>query len=229
MSETPSPAPLIPLAVDVVAFGITNAGELTVASIERQDEDSKTVRALPGALVMQGERIKNTAHRALSKLTADSSKESPSLYTLTEQVMPVVDTQGRDYRLPSMSLPLIAFIDTPSDSDIWVPCEEVAAFDHQDIISTARVVLARKMYSTASDSWAGLGATGILPAKFRTADFNRLVRTLGGDSVPTSSANLNRVLTSSGISQDSEGFWSHGGYATPCKGDVAVTRGALGL
>lgn len=186
-----STVPMVPLAVDVIAFGVRPDGTATVASFERRDDLGRTVRALPGALVVQGETIAATARRALGKLGVPIS-----MMAVMEQCIGVVDTQGRDYRLPSLSLPLIAFIAVKEHDDhIFVPLHDINAFDHPAIIEKARQVFFDKVNSTAQDSWAELAAGFLLPDEFRTAQFNQMVRAIAPDGSKISSSNLNRVLT----------------------------------
>ncbi|WP_425476239.1 NUDIX hydrolase [Gordonia oleivorans] len=197
------PAILSVVSVDVVALTYdVSARRVLVATHARETEPYRGERALPGVVVRSGERLREAALRAVAKLGIDVP---PSALGQLQ----TFDEPSRDPRGPSLSIAMWATfwnderIHTPHT--LWEPLDHAPAlvFDHSTIVTTARRLLAERL-------WRDLDFTrGLTGAEFTATDAVAITRQLTDAEVHR--ANLNRdlaridVLTEAGVAPTSGG------------------------
>ncbi|GAB21869.1 putative hydrolase [Gordonia polyisoprenivorans NBRC 16320 = JCM 10675] len=182
----PEPGILSVVSVDVVALTYdAEARAVLVATHRRTTEPHLGERALPGVVVRSGERLTDAASRALTKLGID---EPPSAIGQLK----TFDEPSRDPRGPSLSVAMWATFwdsaDIRTEQAVWTPIDRdhPPAFDHAEIITAARSILAEKL-------WRDLGFTrGLTGPQFTATDAVTITRSLTGAEVHR--ANLNRDL-----------------------------------
>ncbi|UZF54657.1 NUDIX hydrolase [Gordonia polyisoprenivorans] len=182
----PEPGILSVVSVDVVALTYdAEARAVLVATHRRTTEPHLGERALPGVVVRSGERLTDAASRALTKLGVN---EPPSAIGQLK----TFDEPSRDPRGPSLSVAMWAtFWDSPdirTEQAVWTPIDRdhPPAFDHAEIITATRSILAEKL-------WRDLGFTrGLTGPQFTATDAVTITRSLTGAEVHR--ANLNRDL-----------------------------------
>lgn len=164
------------LAVDVVVVRC-DGPDLRFGVAERIFEPHLGELALPGVLMIAGERVADAAHRAVvTKLGI----EGDAIRNIT--VGQVYDTPERDERGPTVSIGCIAVVDpdrVESDFDCratWVGFDEAPTlpFDHDRIVSCSRRWLAELIWSDPAVLRALVGDT------FDTAQMGLLETNLAG-------------------------------------------------
>ncbi|MGV9671331.1 MULTISPECIES: NUDIX hydrolase [unclassified Gordonia (in: high G+C Gram-positive bacteria)] len=197
------PAILSVVSVDVVALTYdVSARRVLVATHARETEPYRGRRALPGVVVRSGERLREAALRAVTKLgIAAVPSALGQLQTF--------DEPSRDPRGPSLSIAMWATFwndgSIHTARTLWEPLDHPPAlvFDHSTIVTTARRLLAERL-------WRDLDFTrGLTGAEFTATDAVAITRQLTGAEVHR--ANLNRdlaridVLTEAGVAPTSGG------------------------
>jgi 8-oxo-dGTP diphosphatase len=164
--DYPRPA----VTVDCVVFGVAGGGELELLLIQRQEEPFRHRWALPGGFVRMDEDLDQAARRELREETNLSEVYLEQLYTFGAIER---DPRGRVvtvayYALAERSRHRIAAA-TDAESVAWFPLRGLPplAFDHQEIIATARARLQAKV------RYAPVGFE-LLPAKFTLSELQRL-------------------------------------------------------
>lgn len=174
------------LSVDVVALRFRPAEQpvLRLGIAERLYEPHAGDLALPGVLMVSGERVTEAATRAVeSKLGVDAADVR---LVLTGQVY---DTPDRDERGPTVSIGCLAVVDAEAEGRAtWVGFDGLPAlpFDHAEIIASTR----HWAYGVLWQNAAALGA--LLGNRFSTTDVAAVdSEMLGHDRNP---ANVRRDL-----------------------------------
>lgn len=171
------------LSVDVVALRMAEGG-LTIGLGSRMFEPHLGQLALPGVLMLAGERVVGAARRAvISKLGVRDDA------VLAMVVGQVYDTPERDERGPTVSIGCIAVVDadTPGTAT-WVGFDEVPQlpFDHSHIIDSTRRALRALIWEQPSLVRALLGES------FATKDMAAIDEALHGRR--RNPANVHRQL-----------------------------------
>ncbi|WHU48629.1 NUDIX hydrolase [Gordonia sp. L191] len=182
----PEPGILSVVSVDVVALTYDpQARAVLVATHRRTTEPHLGERALPGVVVYSGERLTDAATRALRKLGIN---EQPSAIGQLQ----TFDEPSRDPRGPSLSVAMWATFwdsaDIRTEQAVWTPIDSdrPPAFDHAEMITATRSILAEKL-------WRDLTFTrGLTGPQFTATDAVTITRSLTGAEVHR--ANLNRDL-----------------------------------
>ena len=186
MTEAPEGygAPLV--SVDVVPVALGAAGRPVVRLPRRRFDPYAGDRALPGVLLMDGERLHEAALRALQT----KARILQSWVTGVHQVR-TFDTPGRDQRGPTISVAYVATVRAATAGPGWAPLNEAPAmpFDHGDIVEHARGFLLDRLWleqgtlvkamlgSTFTTAAAADLLDGLYPAS-RTVDRTNLPRFL---------------------------------------------------
>lgn len=175
------------VSVDVLTLRFdpqTHRVKLAVAT--RSTEPYRGQRALPGVLLLRGERLDDACARALrTKLGLSATTASGQLATF--------DEPSRDPRGPTLSLALwaVAAHDATTGPAVeWVDLDAVPplAFDHSRIVADTRPMLAALLWRDRDFTRALTGDS------FPVADAVGLQASL--DAVMPDRGNLNRVLRS---------------------------------
>lgn len=129
------------ISVDVVAVKLDKISrELCIFVGQRNFEPNKGDFALPGVLLLPGERAMDAAHRALS-----TKVQIPDSEVVVLRDIGIVDNPDRDPRGPSLSVVVLAIVDNDFNVDdenvkmlTLKALEETALpFDHGSIIKKA--------------------------------------------------------------------------------------------
>ena len=167
------------VSVDVLALRYERPGRRLLLGLHERPVDPYAGRlALPGVLLLRGERIRDAAARALGKIGTAA--------LATDQLV-TFDEPNRDPRGPTLSIATWA-VTADAGSATWVPVDEPAdlAFDHDRIVADGRPRLAGML-------WREPGFTRALTgAEFTAADALALQAALTG--APPDRGNLNRAL-----------------------------------
>lgn len=168
--EYPRPS----VTVDIVVFGYAGKGRLNVLLIKRGGEPYKGHWALPGGFVEMDEEIEASAFRELEEETGVKDIFLEQLYTFGKP--------GRDPRGRVISVAYYALVnlqDHPpspaSDAEKaeWFSMDELPelAFDHADILATAR----QRLYNKVRYEPIGFE---LLPEEFTLAELQTLYETI---------------------------------------------------
>ncbi len=186
MVNPDDPAPELPrtslVSVDVLAVRLTG-GEVRYATVERAAEPFAGWDALPGVLLLEGERLAAAAQRAL--------RDKAGLTAAATGQLVVFDEPSRDPRGATLSAAL--WVVAPEGDAPLVTWRSFAdaptlAFDHSDIVTRCRPLLARLLWNDTAFTRALTGDT------FTVGDALAATTSLHG-SVPDR-GNLNKKLAS---------------------------------
>lgn len=133
------------VAVDLILFAVDQS-DYTVKIYLQKRPENKNVFALPGVLLTPDETYEQAVNRIIK--TKTNLLKMPSRLTQ----LPTRLEPGRDSRSRVISLPTIAFINTPSllASD-WFAINHLPkgfAFDHQQMIEDAKAYLTRNLLTS---------------------------------------------------------------------------------
>lgn len=190
------------ISIDVVAVR-THHDQIEYALHRRPFEPYIGDLALPGVLLLPGERVLEAAQRAItSKLQIDGNS------VLHISQVGVFDETNRDPRGATISLSYIAVIDPDAANgaewfSLWHEVIPSLPFDHNSIIDSSLTALSERL-------WHDWGFTrAILPNPFTTSEALMVSRAL--DAVPSAPSKFSRWLTSTGRferTEDQSGFSS---------------------
>jgi 8-oxo-dGTP diphosphatase len=183
------------LTVDCVVFGLDD-GALKVLLIKRQQPPFRHRWALPGGYVEIDESVDAAARRELAEETAVTDVFLEQLYTFG-----AVDRDPRGRTVSVAYYALINLLDHPvaaaSDAEeaAWFELDDVPelAFDHGDILATARERLRGKV------RYAPIGFE-LLPAKFTLTELQTLYETVL--ERPLDKRNFRKKILSMGLLHD---------------------------
>lgn len=168
------------VSVDVLALRLFDA-KVSFATVVRKTEPFVGRPALPGVLLLEGERLAEAAERAL--------REKAGLATAALGQLVVFDEPSRDPRGATLSVAMWAV--ATGDAGIeWRPVDEPGdlAFDHAHIVASCRPILARLLWSEPGFTRALMGE------KFTVGDAVGATWQLTG--VKPDRGNLNKKLAS---------------------------------
>ncbi|GAB2517001.1 NUDIX hydrolase [Nocardia heshunensis] len=173
------------VSIDVIALRYgSDDPTATLGVAARRWEPFAGELALPGVLLGLGERLAEAAHRAVhTKLGV------PEAAILAVGQIATFDEPNRDPRGPTLSIAMWAVVGPHTgDTATWFPFDEVPplAFDHNQIIDTARARLAEML-------WKDLAFTRALTGDQFTATRAVGLTTALHGSKPDP-GNLNRTL-----------------------------------
>ena len=142
--------PRAALTTDCVVFGLDD-DDLKVLLIKRGLEPFKGKWALPGGFVRVGEDLESSARRELEEETGLTNIFLEQLYTFGTP-----DRDPREHVVTVAWYALVNLIDHPptaatdADEAAWFPFDDLPtlAFDHQNILDTARERLRSKLRYT---------------------------------------------------------------------------------
>lgn len=168
--EYPRPS----VTVDIVVFGYSGRGRLNVLLIKRGGEPFKGHWALPGGFVEIEEDLESSALRELEEETGVKDLFLEQLYTFGQ---PDRDPRGRVISVAYYSL--VNLQDHPpqpaSDAERaeWFSLDDLPelAFDHADILTTAR----ERLYNKVRYQPIGFE---LLPEEFTLAELQTLYETI---------------------------------------------------
>lgn len=179
------PSLLSVVSVDVVALAYDHgARSVLVAAAPRTAEPFLGDLALPGVVVRSGERLRDAAARALTRLGVGAPPSA-------QGQLQTFDEPSRDPRGPSLSIALWAVYPTPTGQGapgVWMPLQEPhrLAFDHDDILRQSKPLLSGLL-------WRDLAFTRALTGeRFTGTDAVAMTGQLSGEAPHR--ANLNRDL-----------------------------------
>lgn len=176
-----NPDHLSVVSVDVLALHYDQGtGTLRLAVPPRTREPFLGTSALPGVVVMSGERLADAAARAIAKFTDQTPVAIGQLRTFDEPV--------RDPRGPSLSIAIHAVLPELDEIVSVALGGELPAlgFDHADIIAGCLPLLASKFLTDVEFTRA------LLPDPFTSVDARNIVTALTG--AEPHMGNLNRAL-----------------------------------
>lgn len=166
------------VSVDVICLSYDReTQQVRLGLIRRDHEPAAGELALPGVVMIAGERLDGAAHRAIAKLTAEMPLALGQLRTF--------DEPSRDPRGPSLSIAMWAILPN-LDNAIALEDAPPLAFDHSQILQNCLPMLGKLMLDDLVFTRA------ILPAPFLTTDARAIVRALSGEDPHM--GNLNRAL-----------------------------------
>jgi 8-oxo-dGTP diphosphatase len=167
------------VSVDVLALRYDRTARQVRLGLHVRTVDPFAGRpALPGVLLLRGERIRDAAARALAKVDLQA-RGSGQLVTF--------DEPNRDPRGPTLSIATWAVVGEPGAA-LWVPADRppALAFDHDRIVADCRPLLARLL-------WRDPAFTRLLTGdQFTATDAIAVHCALTG--APPDRGNLNRTL-----------------------------------
>lgn len=174
------------VSVDVLPLRFDHSTrEVMLATYRRPVEPFEGHLALPGVLLLRGERLQQAGLRALRKVGARKSRVRGLGQLVT------FDEPNRDPRGPTLSITLWAGLnDEPAPNAEWMPLNEVAelGFDHNQIVERLAPRLAGMLWS-AFDPAFTRALTG---ETFTAGDAVALTASLLGKEPDR--GNLNRTL-----------------------------------
>lgn len=183
---TDHPQPLV--SVDTVPVTVRD-GRLCLVTSRRAWEPFAGRYALPGVLLLPGERIADAARRALE---SKAGIQDTNIVHLAEAT--VFDNPDRDPRGPTISIVHAAVITgfEPGEDVLATPVSETTGlpFDHDAIV-------ARTAGNLLDALWVDQGLTrALLGSEFTTADAARLTRdlTAAAGRPEADTSNLGRTL-----------------------------------
>jgi ADP-ribose pyrophosphatase YjhB (NUDIX family) len=138
------------VSVDVLAVR-QRAGEVDFATYRRDAEPYAGRPALPGVLLLEGERLEAAGRRALATKTG--------LTTSTIGQLVVFDEPSRDPRGATLSAALWAVADDDSPAVEWRPLHDpgTLAFDHAQIVGFCQPLLAGLLWNDVPFTRALMG------------------------------------------------------------------------
>ncbi len=167
------------VSVDVLALRYERTSRRLLLALHVRPKDPFAGSlALPGVLLLRGERIRDACARALAKVDT-TARGVGQLVTF--------DEPNRDPRGPTLSIATWAVAATPGTAT-WAAFDEVPplAFDHNRIVADCRPLLAALL-------WRDAGLTRLLTGdEFTATDALALHAALAG--TPPDRGNLNRTL-----------------------------------
>lgn len=170
------------VSVDVLAVRLAD-GQVRYATVERAAEPFLGRPALPGVLLLEGERLATAGERAL--------RDKAGLAATAIGQLVVFDEPSRDPRGATLSAALWAVVPAGDGEAVtWRSFDEDVslAFDHHDIVTRCRPLLARLL-------WNDLDFTRSLTgARFAVGDALAATTSLFGEAPDR--GNLNKKLTS---------------------------------
>lgn len=191
-SESKWDQPLISVDVVPVVFDATKR-TLSIALGRRQYEPNKGEFALPGVLLLSGERASDAAVRALE---AKLGVNADSVRLIRD--IGVSDNPERDPRGPSLSIVYLAVLDNVKETDDLVLhdikkiSEDTLPFDHNSISKRAIETLSSLILTDKVATKAVVGQV------FRTTELFSVISELylatGGLGVAPDRSNLSRRL-----------------------------------
>jgi ADP-ribose pyrophosphatase YjhB (NUDIX family) len=141
------------VSVDVLAVRMADA-EVRFATIERAADPYAGWDALPGVLLLEGERLAEAGRRALV------SKAGLAPTAIGQLV--VFDEPNRDPRGATLSAALWAVVSAGDAPPVtWRSFDDIGhlAFDHHDIVVRCRPILARLLWNDVDYTRALMGET----------------------------------------------------------------------
>ena len=196
------------VSVDVLAVRFDRSDRLIRLGIHRRPADPYAGElALPGVLLLRGERLAAAGARALAKLGV------PVASRLAEGQLVTFDEPNRDPRGPTLSIALWAVVDDLGggvDGAAWVDLDDVPplAFDHDRIVADCRPRLADLLWRDLAFSRALTGEV------FTAADALAIATSLTG--AQPDRGNLNRTLAGlPGLRRSEERRLSSSGVGRP--------------
>lgn len=169
---------LFALTTDLVIFAL-DKGALKLLLIRRANAPFEDMWALPGGFLEDGETLEECAARELHEETGLEMRQLEQLAAFS--------APGRDPRGDVVSVAYIALVRSDgralrAGSDAreakWIGIDALpdVAFDHDEIILTAREFLTARLYHTTA-------AFNLLPDSFTLADVQHAFESISGDSV----------------------------------------------
>lgn len=204
----PVPEPTSYVSVDVLALRFDRSSRVIRLGIHRRASDPYAGElALPGVLLLRGERLAEAGARALAKIGV------PVGGRLGEGQLVTFDEPHRDPRGPTLSIALWAVVDDSglgADGVEWADLDDVPplAFDHDRIVADCRPRLADLLWRDLAFS---RGLTGEV---FTAADALAIATSLTG--AQPDRGNLNRTLAGlTGLRRSEERRLSSSGVGRP--------------
>ncbi len=180
VEEVPSRTSLV--SVDVLAVRLSD-GHVRFAAVTRTAEPFAGWAALPGVLLLEGERLAHAGQRALTDKAGFTAAATGQLV--------VFDEPSRDPRGATLSAALWAVAPAGATPLVdWRTLDEIGdlAFDHHEIVEHCRPLLARML-------WNDLDFTRALTGdSFSVGDAIAATTSLTG--TPPDRGNLNKKLAS---------------------------------
>ena len=167
------------VSVDVLAVR-RRGGDVEFATYRRTKEPFDGRYALPGVLLLEGERLEAAGRRALATKTG--------LTTSTIGQLVLFDEPSRDPRGATLSATLWAVADDDSPTVEWRPIGDpgTLAFDHAEIVSFCQPMIAGLLWSDLPFTRALMGE------RFTVGDALAITAALTGDMPDR--GNLNKKL-----------------------------------
>lgn len=202
---TPSNLPKV--SIDVVPLRVLSDGSIQVGLGVRSAEPFKGHHALPGVLLLGGERLNEAGFRALrtkAGLDVDAVRDIRQFATF--------DSPTRDPRGHTLSVAMVALVNNDAESkDLeWLNLAEAKdlPFDHEAIISSAVRFLSERLWDDSNLVYAVLGQS------FSTGFASKVTERLSGTSVDR--GNFNRRIAGLPFLKDT-GFTDTAGKGRPSK------------
>lgn len=202
---TPSNLPKV--SIDVVPLRVLSDGSVQVGLGIRAAEPFKGHYALPGVLLLGGERLNEAGFRALrtkAGLDVDAIRDIRQFATF--------DSPTRDPRGHTLSVALVALVNNDAESkDIeWVALADAKdlPFDHESIIKGAVRFLSERLWDDSNMVYAVLGQS------FSTGFASKVTEVLSGASLDR--GNFNRRIAALPFLKDT-GFTDTAGKGRPSK------------
>lgn len=168
------------VSVDVLCLAYDHENQrVRLGLVRREAEPYLGELALPGVVMLAGERLDGAAHRAVTKLTEQVPRALGQLRTF--------DEPSRDPRGPSLSIAMWAVVESLPGA-VALDDVPLLAFDHSQIVAHCRPILGKLMLDDLAFTRA------LLPTPFLTTDARAIVRDLTGEDPHM--GNLNRALDS---------------------------------
>lgn len=178
--EVPTRTSLV--SVDVLAVRLVD-GHVRFASVERETEPFAGWQALPGVLLLEGERLATAGTRAL--------RDKAGLAAVSSGQLVVLDEPSRDPRGATLSAALWAVVVEAEVPRVeWRTFDSIGdlAFDHHEIVAHCRPLLARMLWNDLAFTRALMGSS------FTVGDALAATTSLYG--TPPDRGNLNKKLAS---------------------------------
>lgn len=130
------------IAIDAVIFTISN-GKLMVFLEKREKNPFKDKKELPGGLLLENETAEETLSRKIKEIIGIDKIFFKQFFTFTDP--------KRDPRARTITIGYIALVNSNQIKDFlnWYNCDglDSLAFDHKQIIETARDYLKKELNS----------------------------------------------------------------------------------
>lgn len=171
------------VSVDALALRFDSGPREVLLAVHRRPQPPYRGRqALPGVLLLRGERLREAGARALAKIGISSTDVRAQGQLIT------FDEPNRDPRGPTLSIAVWAVVGRACPGADWVGLDRIPplAFDHNRIVDDCRPLLAGLV-------WRDLAFTRALTGEvFTAADALDLAASLTGSRPDR--GNLNRTL-----------------------------------